>query len=97
MGVDFAKAALGTAYAASKFGLEGWNFATPSIADYDERRAKQLEFWKSQDPPPRRFIAGVDAVAPAEEVAANLKAQTEAYRDLSSSLAFDPKPAARVK
>jgi len=65
----------GTAYAASKFGLEGWmeslhgevapfginttivnpgffrtelltvqstNFAAPSIADYDERRAKQL-------------------------------------------------------
>jgi hypothetical protein len=24
------------------------NFAAPSIADYDERRAKQLEFWKSQ-------------------------------------------------
>ena len=25
------------------------NFATPSIADYDERRTKQLEFWKGQD------------------------------------------------
>jgi NAD(P)-dependent dehydrogenase (short-subunit alcohol dehydrogenase family) len=141
----------GTAYAASKFGLEGWmaslhdevapfgisttivnpgffrtellteqstNFAKPSIADYDQRRAKQLEFWKnqngqqsgdpaklaralitiaSQDPPPRRFIAGADAVATAEQVAADLKAQTEAYRDLSSSLAFDPQPAARVR
>jgi NAD(P)-dependent dehydrogenase (short-subunit alcohol dehydrogenase family) len=72
----------GTAYAASKFGLEGWmqslraevapfginttivnpgffrtellteqstNFAEPSIEDYDERRAKQLEFWKAQN------------------------------------------------
>jgi NAD(P)-dependent dehydrogenase (short-subunit alcohol dehydrogenase family) len=72
----------GTAYAASKFGLEGWmeslapevapfgiattivnpgffrtellteqstNFAPPSIDDYAERRAKQLEFWKSQN------------------------------------------------
>jgi NAD(P)-dependent dehydrogenase (short-subunit alcohol dehydrogenase family) len=71
-----------TAYAASKFGLEGWmeslapevapfgiattvvnpgffrtellteqstNYAEPSISDYDERRAKQLEFWKSQN------------------------------------------------
>ncbi len=133
----------GAAYAASKFGLEGWmaslhpevepfgiattivnpgffrtellteqstNFAAPSIADYDERRAKQLEFWKSQngqqsgdpaklaralltiasqDPPPRRFVAGADAVATAEQVAADLKAQAKAYRDLSTSLAFD--------
>jgi NAD(P)-dependent dehydrogenase (short-subunit alcohol dehydrogenase family) len=72
----------GTAYAASKFGLEGWmaslapevapfgitttvvnpgffrtellteqstNYAEPSIADYAERRAKQLEFWKAQN------------------------------------------------
>src|SRR6184192_4717412 len=72
----------GSAYAASKFGLEGWmeslapevapfgitttivnpgffrtellteqstNYAEPSIEDYDERRAKQLEFWKAQN------------------------------------------------
>src|SRR6266480_479176 len=72
----------GTAYAASKFGLEGWmaslhpevalfgitttivnpgffrtellteqstNYADPSIEDYDERRAKQLESWKAQN------------------------------------------------
>jgi NAD(P)-dependent dehydrogenase (short-subunit alcohol dehydrogenase family) len=72
----------GTAYAASKFGLEGWmaslhaevapfgiattivnpgffrtellteqstNYAAPSIKDYDERRAKQLEFWRAQN------------------------------------------------
>src|SRR6201987_3319982 len=72
----------GTAYAASKFGVEGWmeslhaevapfgitttivnpgffrtellteqstNYAEPSISDYDERRAKQLEFWKAQN------------------------------------------------
>jgi NAD(P)-dependent dehydrogenase (short-subunit alcohol dehydrogenase family) len=72
----------GTAYAASKFGLEGWmeslaaevapfgiattivnpgffrtellteqstNYAKPSIRDYDESRAKQLAFWRSQN------------------------------------------------
>jgi len=93
------------------------NFAAPSIPDYDERRAKQLAFWKSQngqqsgdpaklaralitiasqEPPPRRFIAGADAVATAEQVAAGLRAQTEAYRALSSSLALDPE-AARAK
>src|SRR5881296_1310706 len=132
-----------TAYAASKFGLEGWmeslhaevapfgitttivnpgffrtellteksaNYAEPSIEDYDERRAKQLEFWKvqngqqsgdpaklaralitiaSQKPPPRRFIAGADAIATAEQKVAELRAQIEAFRDLSTSLAFD--------
>jgi NAD(P)-dependent dehydrogenase (short-subunit alcohol dehydrogenase family) len=133
----------GTAYAASKFGLEGWmqslqpevepfgintitvnpgffrtellteqssNFAEPTIEDYSERRAKQMEFWKgyngqqSGDPaklakalitisgeekPPRRFVAGADAVSTAEQVAATLRQQTDAYRELSSSLAYD--------
>jgi NAD(P)-dependent dehydrogenase (short-subunit alcohol dehydrogenase family) len=137
-----------SAYAASKFGLEGWmeslhaeiapfgitttivnpgffrtellterstNYAEPSIADYDERRTKQLEFWKaqnglqtgdpaklaralilisSQEPPPRRFIAGADAVATVEQKAADLKAQTDAHRDLSTSLDLDREPAA---
>ncbi|HEX3091154.1 MAG TPA: SDR family NAD(P)-dependent oxidoreductase [Candidatus Angelobacter sp.] len=138
----------GTAYAASKFGLEGWmeslhaeiapfgitttivnpgffrtellteqstNYAEPSIKDYDERRAKQLEFWKgqngkqsgdpaklaralitiaSQQPPPRRFIAGTDAIATAEQKVADLKAQIDANRELSTSLDFDRAPAA---
>ena len=72
----------GTAYAASKFGLEGWmeslrpevapfgidttivnpgffrtelltpestNFASPSIADYTDRRIAQIEWWKAQN------------------------------------------------
>jgi NAD(P)-dependent dehydrogenase (short-subunit alcohol dehydrogenase family) len=133
----------GTAYAASKFGLEGWmeslhaeiapfgitttivnpgffrtellteqstNYAEPSIKDYDERRTKQLEFWKAQNgkqsgdpaklaqaliviadqqPPPSRFIAGADAIATAEQRVAELTAQIEANRDLSTSLNFD--------
>jgi NAD(P)-dependent dehydrogenase (short-subunit alcohol dehydrogenase family) len=133
----------GTAYAASKFGLEGWmaslhgevapfgiattivnpgffrtellteqstKYAEASIADYDERRAEQLEFWKSQngqqsgDPaklaqalltiagqksPPLRFIAGADAVTTADQVVAELKSQIDAFRGLSSSLAFE--------
>jgi len=133
----------GTAYAASKFALEGWmqslqaevepfgintitvnpgffrtellteestNFATRTIEDYNERRAKQMEFWKGyngqqsgdpaklahalivisdQEKPPRRFIAGADAVGTADQVAATLRQQTDAYRELSSSLAYD--------
>ena len=133
----------GTAYAASKFGIEGWmqslqaevepfgietivvnpgffrtellteestNFAIHPIEDYNERRAQQMQFWKgyngqqsgdpaklaqalitisSQEKPPRRFLAGADAVQTAEQVAATLLQQTNAYRELSSSLAYD--------
>jgi NAD(P)-dependent dehydrogenase (short-subunit alcohol dehydrogenase family) len=137
-GYDFA-----SAYAASKFGLEGWmeslqaevapfginttivnpgffrtellteqstTYAEPSIADYDERRGPLVDYWKSQNghqsgdpvklaraliaiadqnPPPRRFVAGADAIAGAERKIADLKQQIEANRELSTSLAFD--------
>jgi len=43
----------------------------------------------SEAQPPRRFIAGADAIAIAEQKVADLHAQIDAYRDLSSSLAFD--------
>jgi NAD(P)-dependent dehydrogenase (short-subunit alcohol dehydrogenase family) len=130
-----------SAYAASKFGLEGWmeslqaevapfgisttivnpeffrtelltdqstNYAEPSIADYDERRGPLVEYWKAQngeqsgDPvklagalitiasqkqPPRRFIAGAGAISTAEQKIADLKAQIEAHRELSTACA----------
>jgi NAD(P)-dependent dehydrogenase (short-subunit alcohol dehydrogenase family) len=133
----------GTAYAASKFGLEGWmeslqaeiepfgidtiivnpgffrtellteestNYAEPTIEDYNERRAKQMEFWKGangqqsgdpaklaqalitisgQDRPPHRFIAGADAIGTAGQVIAVLQQQIDAYRELSTSLAYE--------
>src|SRR6476660_7527437 len=131
-----------SAYAASKFGLEGWMeslqpevapfgitttivnpgfcrtelltqestaYAEPSLADYAERTAAQQEWWVAQngrqpgdparlaqalvtiaskEPPPRRFIAGADAIATAEQKIADLKAQIEAHRELSTSLAL---------
>jgi NAD(P)-dependent dehydrogenase (short-subunit alcohol dehydrogenase family) len=133
----------GTAYAASKFGLEGWmqslqaevapfgihtiivnpgffrtellteestNFAEHPIDDYNERRAQQMQFWKgyngqqsgdpaklaqalitisSQEKPPRRFIAGEDAIGTAEQVVAALQQEINAYRSLSTSLAHE--------
>ena len=136
-------AAFTSAYAASKFGLEGWmeslqpevepfgitttivnpgffrtelltkestNFAPHTISDYDETRAATEDFWtgyngqQAGDPaklaralitiageekPPLRFIAGEDAVGAAEQVAKTLLEQTEAYRELSTSLAHD--------
>jgi NAD(P)-dependent dehydrogenase (short-subunit alcohol dehydrogenase family) len=132
-----------TAYAASKFGLEGWmeslqaevepfgisttivnpgffrteilteessNYAEPSIRDYADRATEQRDWWEaqsgeqpgdpgklaealvtvaSQDSPPRRFIAGADAISLAEQKVAALQEQIDAYRDLSTSLARD--------
>lgn len=89
---------------------ESTNYAEPSVADYNERRAQQMEFFKGMngkqpgDPaklaqalitisnmekPPRRFIAGVDAISIAEQVVVELQQQIDAFRDLSTSLAFD--------
>jgi NAD(P)-dependent dehydrogenase (short-subunit alcohol dehydrogenase family) len=86
------------------------DYAEPSIDDYAERTAAQLNWWKaqngqqagdpdklaqalmtvaSQNPPPRRFIAGADAIALAEQVVADLQKQLNAYRALSSSLAIN--------
>ncbi|HKG04902.1 MAG TPA: SDR family oxidoreductase [Pedobacter sp.] len=38
---------------------------------------------------PKRFLAGADAVATAEQVAETLKEQAQAYRELSSNMAID--------
>jgi NAD(P)-dependent dehydrogenase (short-subunit alcohol dehydrogenase family) len=43
----------------------------------------------SQQPPPRRFIAGADATAVAEQKVQDLQQQINAYRDLSTSMALE--------
>jgi NAD(P)-dependent dehydrogenase (short-subunit alcohol dehydrogenase family) len=132
-----------SAYAASKFGLEGWmeslrfeveqfglrttivepgffrttllekestTYAELSIDDYAERTAQTRPAWEAmsgkqggdpaklakalvtlvgEEQPPLRWVAGADAVATVEQKANELLAQVDAYRDLSSSLAFD--------
>jgi NAD(P)-dependent dehydrogenase (short-subunit alcohol dehydrogenase family) len=131
-----------SAYAASKFAVEGWiesltpeiapfgirtmlvepgffrtellteestNYARPSINDYAEKTKQTVTAWKgmnglqggdpaklakvliqlaSQDDPPFRWPAGADAIETFERKANDLLAQANAYRDLSSSLAF---------
>jgi NAD(P)-dependent dehydrogenase (short-subunit alcohol dehydrogenase family) len=130
-----------SAYAAAKFGLEGWmeslqaevepfgisttivnpgffrtdlltqestTYAAPSIADYSERHAQRVQWYENmngeqagdpaklaralvaiagQDQPPRRFIAGADAIAIAEQKAKDLQEQANAFSDLSTALA----------
>jgi len=43
----------------------------------------------NQQQPPRRLVAGADAVAVVDQKAADLKEQVDTYRDLSTSLALD--------
>jgi NAD(P)-dependent dehydrogenase (short-subunit alcohol dehydrogenase family) len=132
-----------SAYAAAKFGVEGWmesitpeiapfgirtmlvepgffrtdllstdstTYAALSIDDYAESTKKTVAAWTSMngkqsgDPaklasalvqlaelaePPARFVAGADAVQAIEAKADTLRAQANAYRELSSSLAYD--------
>jgi NAD(P)-dependent dehydrogenase (short-subunit alcohol dehydrogenase family) len=51
--------------------------------------ARALVTLTDQDELPRRFLAGADAIATAEQKIALLQQQIEAHRELSSSLAID--------
>ena len=51
--------------------------------------AQALVMIVSQQPPPRRFIAGTDAIAIAEQRVQDLQQQINAYRDLSTSMALE--------
>ncbi len=51
--------------------------------------ARALVQLASQDEPPLRWAAGTDAVEDLEQKARRLLAQADAYRELSSSLAYD--------
>jgi hypothetical protein len=42
-----------------------------------------------EENPPRRWVAGADAVATVEQKAKDLLAQVDAHRELSSNLAHD--------
>src|SRR3954447_2539871 len=142
-GAGLVGGASGSAYAASKFALEGWmegltgevepfgirtmivepgffrtelltpestTFGELSIDDYDSARADSNAFWASMngrqggDPaklaralvelaggaaPPLRWVAGEDVVEGAETKAPLLRAQVDAHRELSTSLAHE--------
>jgi NAD(P)-dependent dehydrogenase (short-subunit alcohol dehydrogenase family) len=51
--------------------------------------AQALMTIADQEHPPQRFIAGADAIGGAEQKVATLQRQINAYRSLSTSLAFD--------
>jgi NAD(P)-dependent dehydrogenase (short-subunit alcohol dehydrogenase family) len=69
--------------------VEYWKSQNGRQSGDPAKLARALITVANQNPPPRRFIAGADAIAGAEQKIADLKAQIEANRELSTSLAFD--------
>jgi len=77
--------------------LEYWKAQNGRQSGDPAKLAKALLTIAGQDPPPRRFIAGTDAVGTAEQKAAALKEDIEFDRALSTSLDFDSEPAVRER
>jgi NAD(P)-dependent dehydrogenase (short-subunit alcohol dehydrogenase family) len=69
--------------------LASWKATHGQQAGDPAKLAKALVTIASQEPPPRRFLAGADAISTAEQKIADLQADIESNRQLSSSLAFD--------
>ena len=69
--------------------MEYWKAQNGQQSGDPGKLARALITIASEKQPPRRFIAGADAIATAEQKIADLKAQIEAHRQLSTSLAFN--------
>lgn len=69
--------------------LDWWKAQSGKQPGNPAKLAKALVTIANEQQPPRRFIAGADAIALAEQKVSDLQAQIAAYRDLSTSLALD--------
>jgi len=66
-----------------------WKATHGQQAGDPAKLAQALLTIAAQQPPPRRFLAGADAIATAEQKIADLQADIASNRALSTSLAFD--------
>jgi NAD(P)-dependent dehydrogenase (short-subunit alcohol dehydrogenase family) len=69
--------------------MQFWKDANGQQSGDPAKLAQALMTISSEEKPPRRFIAGADAIGTAEQVVAALQQQINAYRDLSTSLAYE--------
>jgi len=77
-------------YAARSAAQRQWWHAQDGHQPGDpDKLARALMTIAAEDPPPQRFIAGVDVIALAERKIAELESQLESHRKLSSSLSFE--------
>jgi NAD(P)-dependent dehydrogenase (short-subunit alcohol dehydrogenase family) len=69
--------------------LQFWKGANGQQSGDPAKLAKALVTIAAEKKPPLRFLAGADAVDTAEQVATTLHQQANAYRELSSSMAYE--------
>jgi NAD(P)-dependent dehydrogenase (short-subunit alcohol dehydrogenase family) len=69
--------------------MQFWKGANGQQPGDPAKLARALITISGQKEPPKRFIAGADAIDLAEQAIAVLQQQINAYRELSSSLAYD--------
>lgn len=69
--------------------LAFWKGANGQQTGDAAKLAKGLIKITEEQTPPKRFLAGADAVATAEQASDRLIREANAYRDLSSNMAFD--------
>src|SRR2546426_409310 len=69
--------------------LKWWEAQNGQQPGDPAKLARALVRVAGEQSPPRRFIAGADAIALAEQKVADLKAQIDAYHELSTSLSLD--------
>ena len=69
--------------------MQFWKGANGQQPGDPAKLAQALITISNEEKPPLRFLAGADAVATAEQVAATLHQQAAGYRELSSSMAFE--------
>ena len=69
--------------------MQFWKGANGQQSGDPAKLAQALITIANEEKPPLRFLAGADAVSTAEQVATTLQQQANAYRELSSSMAFE--------
>jgi NAD(P)-dependent dehydrogenase (short-subunit alcohol dehydrogenase family) len=69
--------------------VAAWNAMNGQQGGDPAKLATALVQLAGRDEPPRRFVAGADAIATVEQKAKDMLAQAGAYRELSSNLAYD--------
>lgn len=69
--------------------MQFWKSANGQQSGDPAKLAQALITISGQEKPPRRFIAGADAIATAEQVIEVLQQQINGYRELSTSLAHE--------
>ena len=69
--------------------MQFWKGANGQQSGDPAKLAQALIKIACEEKPPLRFIAGADAIDTAEQVVATLQQQLNAFRELSSSLAYD--------